>query len=459
MSVDETTWLIGVLPDASLNCKVTLYNLQKILVEGLGLRVFFDPLVKALDLNSKKEVSLNELGDFLNSTAFLKLSSNLVENRDTTTNVRLIKTALFLHSIGKITADKIRTALTCYTVIEREHLGVPLNPQVLIKGLRHVNLFMPRRLVEAWLQHCVPVFEGESGLTHWEFLFFICNAQDRADMIEKKIPHGKFRLDKDKQMETYNFDIGLKHSRAPDSWLQELTNPGIDAQKIMFEYESNPKSSTVKRRKNRRYSTRTLKETAGVSNYRKLLRDPNLYREIKGRVSESNSFVILAKQLKPKRTSLKSKLSTPGLEKLVDSRPRSKAELKRLHTSVGPDCGHRINKSRPISAGRAQSLMSSNHSYIWEAAIEFAIKNEEIKQKLLRPYSAKTNATSATKSSRPRVSRPFNAHSITSMSGLDIPVREEPFKVLNLRETTSLNMKESARLAESYMGRKTPQAL
>lgn len=113
MSSDDTIWLIGVLPEPKMHCKVTPYTLQKILVEGLGvnstqLRVFLDPLTTALNLNARREAELNEVANFLNSTAFLKLSSNvkptqLVENRDTTTNVRLIKSALFLHSIGKLT--------------------------------------------------------------------------------------------------------------------------------------------------------------------------------------------------------------------------------------------------------------------------------------------------------------------------------------------------------------------
>lgn len=322
---------------------------------------------------------------------------------------------------------------------------------------------MPRRLVEAWLQHCIPVLEGENGLTHWELLFLICNAHDRADLIEKKLPHGKFRTDKDAKMQTYNFDVGLKHSRAPDSWLQELTNPAIDAQRIMFEYETYQKPPSPKRRKNKRYTVHSKREEETVSQYRKLLRDPNLFNEIKGRISESNSFVVLARQPKVKESHLRSRIQTPGLERLSVSRPRSKHDLKRLHTSVGPDCGHRFSKSRPISAGRAQSMMSSNHSYVWEAAIELAEKNEASRIHMMRPFSAKSNITSGSKSSNRRNVKPLKTALITSMSGvrprqLDIPIRQEPFKVLNLRETTALQVQE-ARQAEAHMMKKPSTAL
>lgn len=85
------------------------------------------------------------------------------------------------------------------------------------------------------------MFEGENGLTHSEFLFFVSNASDRADIIHKKLPHGRLRTDKDLTTDTYNFDVGLEHSRAPDAWLQEITNPMIDVQLIMFEHEDNSK--------------------------------------------------------------------------------------------------------------------------------------------------------------------------------------------------------------------------
>jgi hypothetical protein len=300
--------------------------------------------------------------------------------------------------------------------MEREHLGVPLKPQVLIKGLRQVNLFMPRRLVEAWLQHCMKAFEEESGLTHWEFLFLVCNAQDRSEMIDRKLPHGKFRLDKDKYMATYVFDAGLEHSRAPDSWLQKVTNSGIDEQKIMFEFESNSKPPSPIRRKPPRRMTVHIKEATGLSMYRQLLRDPGLFNEIKERVNESNSFVTLSRQVKVTRKP-KSKLTTPALHRLSISRPRSKAELKRLHTSVGPDCGHRFSRTRPASAGIPHSLRSSGHSFVWDAAIAFAAK-QEASRVTIRPFSAKTNTT--TKSSKQRSSRPFITNSITSMSGVSL---------------------------------------
>jgi hypothetical protein len=272
---------------------------------------------------------------------------------------------------------------------------------------------MPRRLVEAWLQHCMKAFEGESGLTHWEFLFLVCNAQDRSEMIDKKLPHGKFRLDKDKHMETYAFDAGLEHSRAPDSWLQRVTNSGVDLQKIMFEFESNSKPQSPIRHSQPRRTTIHTKQDSSLSMYRQMLRNPELFREIKERINESNSFVGMSRHVKVTRKP-KSKLHTPALHELAMSRPRSKAELKQLHTSVGPDCGHRFSKARPLSAGIAKSLMSTGHSYVWDAAIEFAVKQEA--SRTTRPFSAKTNAT--TKSSKQRRSRPFIANSMTSMSGV-----------------------------------------
>jgi hypothetical protein len=82
MSSDETIWLLGVLPEASMSCNVTQYSLQKVLVEGLGvtpsqLRVFLAPLIDALNLNLRKEASLADLSEFLDSTGFLKLSTNV----------------------------------------------------------------------------------------------------------------------------------------------------------------------------------------------------------------------------------------------------------------------------------------------------------------------------------------------------------------------------------------------
>jgi hypothetical protein len=113
MNSDEHIWLLGVLPETSLACKVTLFNLQKVLIEGLGvsssqLRIFIEPVVTALSLDTRREAELAELNQYLNSTGFLKLSSHvrltqLVENRDMTTNIKLIKAALFLHRIGKLT--------------------------------------------------------------------------------------------------------------------------------------------------------------------------------------------------------------------------------------------------------------------------------------------------------------------------------------------------------------------
>jgi hypothetical protein len=280
-------------------------------------------------------------------------------------------------------------------------------------------LFMPRRLVEAWLQHCSRVFEGDGVLAHWEFLFLVCNAKDRTEMIEKRLPHGKFRLDKDSYMQTYVFDAGLEHSRAPDTWLQELSNPGIDDQKIMFEFETNSGTPT-KKRKPKHLLNMPAHHSPKVSIRRKMLRDPVLFKEIKGRVGETNFFLTKARQDKPGPT-LKSKLVTPALAKLSISRERSRVEYRRLNSSM--DCRSIANKDM---GGRTNSVRASIQSMLWEADGK------------IRVNTAMTKGKGA-KSTRLR--------SAAAMKTREGP--EQAFRVLNLRELRSKVRGESQVLCKS----------
>jgi hypothetical protein len=266
---------------------------------------------------------------------------------------------------------------------------------------------MPRRLVEAWLQHCSRAFEGEGVVSHWEFLFLVCNAKDRAEMIEKRLPHGRFRLDKDTNMQTYVLDVGLKHSRAPDTWLQELSNPGIDEQKIMFEFESNAATPT-KKRKPKHLENRPVHPSAKVSMRRKMLRDPVLFKEIQGRVGETNVFLAKARQDKSGH-SLKSKLVTPGLARLSISREHSRVEYRRLNSSM--DCRANANRGK---GGRANSVITSNQSMLWDGETDHRIG---AKSAMTREGARSTeHRNAAAMKTREGPEQPFRVHMKEALS-------------------------------------------
>ena len=70
-----------------------------------------------------------------------------------------------------------------------------------------------------------------------EFLFIICNAEDRLNEV-RKLPSGKINLKKHKISKTYPLEQGLTYTRAPDRWLEKVKDSKTDYKKVKWEFES-----------------------------------------------------------------------------------------------------------------------------------------------------------------------------------------------------------------------------
>lgn len=231
-------------------------------------------------------------------TNFLKEVDLMMEGRDPSTNISLFKAALYLHAKDFLKISQIKSAITNYTVANREFLeaGLPARADVLMKVLRVGNRFICDKVLELWLSHCKSRLSTKNKLTIWEFLFLFSNSSERDRLFIEKLPRPSHKLVKNSS-NTYQLEQDLSSTRVPDKWLNAHLNSMIDTRRVHFYTAS-------RRQPLRRKGTKLLKKVSILNsspetNLQRTLRSPTLYQEIKSTLTQGRQRLKSAGNSRP----------------------------------------------------------------------------------------------------------------------------------------------------------------
>lgn len=331
--------------------------------------------------------------------------------------------------------------------------SIRAEPANLVKVLRSINRFIPKKLVEVWLRHCKGMLRKPKKIYADEFLFLLSNGVDRQKSIKEMIPDTKFTIEKDKWNLTYVLEDGLKQSRAPDKRMEYIMQQTSDFNNVNFELEDrNNFSEGVDKEKG-------LKKgklgKGSIDDLRPMLQRPELFLEIKKTLKEANSMVKSAKARNAISHDTFDYLDTT---KSLLIKNQSKEQLR-----DEPPYKPFYNL---VSSSQKSLLKSSqqNSARYYSISERFAALRPNVKplndpnssQNLIknRPYSAYTKANSSTRpQTRERDLQTTNYTSFRSFRGISSRpvtagthqstlarsvVKEEPYKVYSLREATIL---------------------
>jgi len=330
--------------------------------------------------------------------------------------------------------------------------SIRAEPNTLIKVLRSINRFMPKKLVEVWLRHCKGMLRKQKKVYADEFLFLLSNAADRQKTIKELIPDTKFTIEKDKWNLTYVLDDGLKQSRAPDKRIEHIMRQTADFNNVNFEMEDrtnlgDPGSKEGKGLK----KGKAVKSTA--DDLRPLLQRPELFLEIKKTLLQANSMVKSARA----RNAISQETfdyldNTKSFLNKTQSKEYTKESADYVRPVVYASQKSLIKHSIHNSARyQPSSEKFTNFKPCTKALVE---QNFSVKPVNHRPFSAHTKCSRSTRpqtqekelqtthftsfrSFRGISSRPVTAGTRPSTAATTT-VKEEPYKIYSLREATIL---------------------
>lgn len=330
--------------------------------------------------------------------------------------------------------------------------SIRAEPNTLIKVLRSINRFIPKKLVEVWLRHCKGMLRKPKKIYADEFLFLLSNAVDRQKTIKELIPDTKFTIEKDKWDLTYVLDDGLKQSRAPDKRIEYIMKQTADFNNVNFELEDRTNMADVGNKEGKGLKKGKAIKSSG-DDLRPLLQRPELFLEIKKTLQQANSMVksARARNTIPQETFDYLDATKTFLTK-TQTKEYTKESTDHIRTLVSASQKSLIKQSLPNSA-RYQPFSEkyTNFKPSTKALVEQNFSSNLANH---RPFSAHTKCSRSTRpqtherdlqtthynsfrSFRGISSRPVTAGTRPSTAATSA-VKEEPYKVYSLREATIL---------------------
>mmetsp|Transcript_3102 Transcript_3102/g.6432 ORF Transcript_3102/g.6432 Transcript_3102/m.6432 type:complete len:290 (+) Transcript_3102:399-1268(+) len=281
-----------------------------------------------------------------------------------------------------------------------------------MRMIRSSGKFMPEKLLNLWLRRCASDFEDSTKLAIWEFLFLLANTQDRPKAIKEKLPNTRMKLEKDSNKITYKLDTGLSHNRSPDLWLQKIYNSQIDVKRVHFTADKRKKVTEEIKQENKK-KVKIARKSSSHLELRNMLRNPDLFREIKETLAEAKT--LLKKSKTGSQKTLPKASAEDGFGGEFYMPPGQWTQVKYRKRPLTATTTY---KSRPKTADTDFFHLTSGADL------------------------SATEGRSNYYSTRPKLDRPLTAgtHRSTTRTGMEIPIKTEPFKPLNLRQATVLGL-------------------
>ena len=306
---EEILKLICPVPFSLMDSKISIEETQCIIRNSLSvLLTQLDSYLPSINLHfsskfpKRSQIPIQELFKVLDSQDFWSsirpvTSTQLVNGYNTLTNINLIKSSVFLISTKKSTATLIEKFFLSFQLADPKLKSkLPLSSDFLFKTFSLSNRFLPRRLIQLWINKNSWALASKLEIHPNEFLFLACNTFDRNMLMEKYMPRLDLRSD-DKKDGLFRIKDNLM-ILDPDERLDKMLGSFFVIVKFDFE-DPNPvrekdEGSKLGEKKEKRKVDKIIQRT--LSKKRVL---PNPYRKVlvarPGTVSRAVSSLKLPK--------------------------------------------------------------------------------------------------------------------------------------------------------------------
>jgi hypothetical protein len=218
-----------MVPEASMHGEIFIEDLKAIICRCLYMDIFWIKLKERLDLyHCKDSLTIRELFKVMNNPSYVADLPTTYNNRNVSSNVKLIKSAAYLNAIKMMNFEDIRKAGFAYTLVENMNTGCvfPANPQMLSIGLKYTGKVMSENLIEYWLQKVKDRMVRNDIIMPFEFLYLCINAKDRERAI-KKLPLYDRSINRDVKSSLFTIDTCTRFNPSPDRRIQRSLNSEI----------------------------------------------------------------------------------------------------------------------------------------------------------------------------------------------------------------------------------------
>lgn len=260
-----------------------------------------------------------------------------------------------------------------------------------------MNRFLPIRIIETWLEYNLSILKYPEKLLPHEYLFLVANSQDRLKLLKENVKTN-FDLSKD-QIGIFNLDLSVEQHPNLDF---RLENSVFKYQKVTFDFDKSVLTPETPPTKVAIRKGRGFTESETVRKFKELLKDPDLFFQVKSTIH--NSKVLLHK------------VQNNNAKFSYMHYRRKKGIMGSLESSNG-------NLSKSVSRNHSGVSRDALLNDVLGLKIEFAKHSS-------RPVSASTGKTRPPLSRPQTAKRPANVNSLSSTAPVNIKelLRNKSFK-------------------------------
>ncbi|CAD8177228.1 unnamed protein product [Paramecium octaurelia] len=297
----EEFTIYGIQSEFSARGQIKYEDLRMLISDYMQMQPIFYLVVQILEqehqiqIVEKIKIDIQTIFLTFRSLYFLQEVPRFLNGRLTHLNVRNIKAAIQLYHDGLLTMKDIKDACLIFHLREQELMseGVPCNATEINNLLWAIGKAISTSVLEEWIKRCADFLQIKGFIQEFEFLYLMANTVDRWAYYEK-IPKTKMDLTRDPKMDNlYVVDqTGYKTAKNPDAKIQHYMNYQYNMDKAVFKGRSlKDRNEYYIQKRTQKHQQFLKNKDAGMGEFKKLLRDPELYVEIKSKLKNAQQIL------------------------------------------------------------------------------------------------------------------------------------------------------------------------
>ncbi|CAD8169159.1 unnamed protein product [Paramecium pentaurelia] len=297
----EEFTIYGIQSEFSARGQIKYEDLRMLISDYMQMQPIFFLVVQILEqehqiqIVEKIKIDIQTIYSTFRSLSFLHEVPRFLNGRLTHLNVRNIKAAIQLYHDGLLTMKDIKDACLIFHLREQELMseGVPCNATEINNLLWAIGKAISSSVLEEWIKRCTDFLQIKGFIQEFEFLYLMANTVDRWAYYEK-IPKTKMDLTRDPKMDNlYVVDqTGYKTAKNPDAKIQHYMNYQYNMDKAVFKGRSlKDRNEYYIQKRTQKHQQFLKNKDAGIGEFKKLLRDPELYVEIKSKLKNAQQIL------------------------------------------------------------------------------------------------------------------------------------------------------------------------
>ncbi|CAG9332771.1 unnamed protein product [Blepharisma stoltei] len=280
---EEKFYLFCIVHPPRMEAIVNIEDLTS-LIDALKLSVFLPKLLEMLALltHETHNIDIQMIFRVLDDPEFWRNIRNLANGYDTTSNIRMIKAGLYIYCKRKLSIEIFKKVFLAYMRIDSDFHpnGIKLELKAIFQSFINISRFLPRRLIEMWINFNKKSFRNENLLCANEYFFLAASTLDRDTLINEKLSNRfAWCLEKDPKTGTYALE-SLITSPDPDQRLERVLGFNINSTNVFF----------IDSDKRPELFNKNVQNKEGIEGLAALLKDQELTKSVRETLNLANSL-------------------------------------------------------------------------------------------------------------------------------------------------------------------------